>query len=141
MLMSDAATHLEEVKRRMPAGPPVASVTNLFYSGRMEHYLSHLSEMFDVVLIDTPPMLQIPDARVLARIAGGVIMVLRAGKTTRDAASAVRQRLQEDGTRILGTILNDWNPKHSPGGYYGYSTGYYKSYKSYYSKPDVKSDS
>ena len=116
----------------MPAGPPVASITNLLYSGRMEQYLGLLAEMFDVVLIDTPPMLQIPDARVLGRMAGGVVMVLRAGKTTRDAASAVRQRLQEDNTRILGTILNDWNPKSSPSGYYGYSKGYYQSYKSYY---------
>jgi capsular exopolysaccharide synthesis family protein len=119
----------------LPAGPPVASVTNLLYSGRMERYLAILAGMFDVVLIDTPPMLQIPDARVLGRMAGGVVLVLRAGKTTRDAATAVRQRLQEDNTRILGTILNDWNPKSSPSGYYGYSKGYYQSYKSYYAKP------
>jgi len=119
----------------LPAGPAVASITNLLYSGKMEQYLSILSEMFDVVLIDTPPMLQIPDARVIGRMAGGVVMVLRAGKTTRDAASAIRQRLQEDGTQILGSILNDWNPKASPGGYYGYTQGYYQSYKSYYAKP------
>lgn len=118
----------------LPAGPSVASVTNLLYSGRMEQYLEIFSSLFDVVLIDTPPMLQIPDARVLGRMAGGIIMVLRANKTTRDAANAVRQRLQEDGTKVLGTILNDWNPKASPGGYYGYNQGYYQSYKSYYGK-------
>ncbi|MBI2685991.1 MAG: polysaccharide biosynthesis tyrosine autokinase [Acidobacteria bacterium] len=117
----------------MPAGPAVASITNLLYSGRMEEYVEVLTRMFDVVLIDTPPMLQIPDARVLGRMAGGVVLVLRTARTTRDAALAVRQRLQEDGTRILGTILNDWNPKASPGGYYGYRQGYYQSYKSYYS--------
>lgn len=119
----------------MPAGPAVASVTNLLYSGRMEQYIELLTQLFDVVLIDTPPMLQIPDARVIGRMAGGIVMVLRAGKTTRDAALAVRQRLQEDGTRIFGTVLNDWNPKASPGGYYGYTDGYYQSYKSYYAKP------
>ncbi len=74
-------------------------------------------------------MLQIPDLRVLGRMSGGVVVVLRTSKTTRDA---VRQRLQADGTRILGTILNDWNPGASPGGYYGYKQGYYASYKSYY---------
>ena len=116
----------------LPAGPPVAAVTNLLYSGRMEQYLDVLSHLFDVVLIDTPPMLQIPDARVLGRMAGGVVVVLRTSKTTRDAADAVRQRLQADGTRILGTILNDWNPGASPGGYYGYKQDYYASYKSYY---------
>jgi len=65
-----------------------------------------------------------------------VILVLRAGKTTRDAAKAMRNQLQQDGTKIMGTILNDWNPKMSPGGYYGYAGGYYKSYKGYYGGTD-----
>ena len=116
----------------LPAGPSVAAVTNLLYSGRMEQYIDMLTSLFDVIMIDTPPMLQIPDARVLSRMCGGVVLVMRTGKTTRDAALAVRQRLQEDGTKILGTILNDWNPKASPGGYYGYTQGYYQSYKGYY---------
>jgi Mrp family chromosome partitioning ATPase len=55
-----------------------------------------------------------------------------AGKTTRDAAKAMRNQLQQDGTKIIGTILNDWNPKKSRGGYYGYEGGYYKRYKGYY---------
>jgi len=75
---------------------------------------------YDMVLIDTPPMLQMPDARVAGRYADAVVMVIRAGQTTRDAAIAARERLTEDGTRVLGTILNDWNPKVSPNGYYGY---------------------
>ena len=116
----------------LPAGPGVASATNLLYGTAMGRLLDALREEYDVVLIDTPPMLQIPDARILARMAGGVILVLRAGKTTRDAAKAMRNQLQQDGTKIIGTILNDWNPKASPGGYYGYAGGYYKRYKGYY---------
>jgi succinoglycan biosynthesis transport protein ExoP len=116
----------------MPAGPGVASATNLLYGNAMARLLEELRGEYDVVLIDTPPMLQIPDARILARMAGGVILVLRAGKTTRDAAKAMRNQLQQDGTKIIGTILNDWNPKKSRGGYYGYEGGYYKRYKGYY---------
>ena len=81
-----------------------------------------------MVLIDTPPTLQMPDARVVGRLADAVVMVLRAGETTRDAAIAARERLVEDGTRVLGAILNDWNPKQSPNGYYGYYRGYAKHY-------------
>jgi Mrp family chromosome partitioning ATPase len=96
----------------------------------MPDLLEHLKQDFDMVLIDTPPMLQMPDARVLGRMAGAVILVLRAGSTTRDAALAARQRFAEDKTNLLGTILNDWNPKSSPGGYYGsykgYGGGYYR---------------
>lgn len=116
----------------LPAGPGVASATNLLYGSGMVQLLELLREEYDVILIDTPPMLQIPDARILGRMAGGAILVLRAGKTTRDAAKAMRNQLQQDGTKIMGTILNDWNPKASPGGYYGYAGGYYKSYKGYY---------
>ena len=55
-------------------------------------------------------------ARVLGRMADRVILVVRAGQTTRAAALAAHQRFSEDGTKVLGTILNDWNPKHSPNG-------------------------
>jgi succinoglycan biosynthesis transport protein ExoP len=81
-------------------------------------------DKFDVVLIDTPPMLQIPDARVVARMADAALIVIRAGRTTRDAALAARQRLNEDSIPVLGTILNDWNPRLSLNGYYGYYDGY-----------------
>jgi Mrp family chromosome partitioning ATPase len=88
-------------------------------------------------------MLQIPDARVLGRMVDRVIMVLRAGKTTRDAAMAARQRFSEDGTQMLGTILNDWNPKRSPNGYYGNHGGYYyggyrDGYNAYYGPKKAK---
>jgi Mrp family chromosome partitioning ATPase len=64
-----------------------------------------------MVLIDTAPMLQIPDARVIGRLVDAVILVLRAGQTTREAGIAALQRFEEDGTPVLGTILNDWNPR------------------------------
>jgi hypothetical protein len=55
----------------LQAGPGVASATNLLYGTAMGQLLDALREEYDVVLIDTPPMLQIPDARILARMAGG----------------------------------------------------------------------
>jgi capsular exopolysaccharide synthesis family protein len=115
----------------LPSGPGVAGPTNLLYSKRFPEYLRRFQEEFDMVLIDTPPMLQIPDARVLGKLAGSVILVVRAGKTTRDAALAARSRLRDDGIAVMGTIMNDWNPKHSPGGYYGAYDGYAKYYRGY----------
>ena len=56
--------------------------------------------------------------RVLGRSADGVVLVARAGATTRQAAIAANQRLADDGIHLLGTILNDWDPKSSRGGYY-----------------------
>jgi polysaccharide biosynthesis transport protein len=111
----------------LPSGPGTSAATNLIYGLHMPELLKYARTNFDIVLIDTPPMLQISDARVLGRMADRVIMVIRAGFTTRDAAVAARQRFDEDGTRVLGTILNDWNPKSAPDGYYGYSSKYYRA--------------
>mgnify|MGYP000930294047 CR=1 FL=1 len=110
----------------LTAGVRTSTATNLLYSQRMRELLKELKQQFDVIVIDTPPMLQIPDARVLGRLADRVILVIRSRFTTRDAAQAAFRRFQEDGTEVLGTILNCWNPKHSPYSYYGYYRyGYY----------------
>ncbi len=114
----------------LPSGPATSAAGNLLYSANLPELLAKFKSEFDMVLIDTPPMLQMPDARVIGRMADAVVLVARAGQTTRDAAVAARSRLVEDETRILGTILNNWDPKMSPGGYYGYYRGY--SYRGYY---------
>jgi capsular exopolysaccharide synthesis family protein len=116
----------------LTSGPATRAASSLLFSGNMAELLAKFKAEFDMVLIDTPPMLQMPDARVVGRMADAVILVARAGHTTREAAVAARGRLVEDDTRVLGTILNDWNPKMSPGGYYGYYKGY--SYRGYYGK-------
>lgn len=115
----------------LPAGPHVAGPTNLLYSKRFSDALAKLKKEFSMILIDTPPMLQIPDARVIGRVTQGVVLVVRANVTTRDAAVAARARLRDDGVRVIGTVMNDWNPKRSPGGYYGYYDGYHKCYRRY----------
>jgi polysaccharide biosynthesis transport protein len=115
----------------LTSGPGTSAATNLLYGSHMPEVLKYLRQEFDVVLIDTPPMLQIPDARILGRLADRVIMIIRSGHTTRDAASAACHRFSEDGTSLMGTILNDWNPKLTPNGYYGYYDKYYSSYKRY----------
>jgi capsular exopolysaccharide synthesis family protein len=95
----------------IPSGPGATRISNLFYSARMEALLTRLKKDFDMVLIDTCPMMRLPDARILGRLSDGVVLVLRAGQTARDAALAARRRLEEDGTRIIGALLNDWNPR------------------------------
>jgi capsular exopolysaccharide synthesis family protein len=114
----------------LPSGPPTTSAANLLYSPHLAELLAKFKTEYDMVLVDTPPVLQMTDARVVARVADGLVFVVRAGQTTRDAAVAACQRFSADRIRVIGTILNDWNPKTSPNGYYGsyknaYSGGYY----------------
>jgi capsular exopolysaccharide synthesis family protein len=127
----------------LTSGPTTSAATSLLYSNRMPELLKRLRGEFETIFLDTPPMLQISDARVLGRMVDRVILVVRSGKTTRDAAQAAYQRFSEDGTKVLGTILNDWNPKHSPNGYYGYSNGHYYNgyYRNVYSSESKTSES
>lgn len=111
----------------LPGGSCNVTPTNLFYSPRMGKLLARLRREFDMILIDAPPMIHLADARVLGRLADGVILVVRAGQTTTESARFAIQRFAEDGTRVLGTILNSWDPKSS--GTYGY--GNYGAYKDY----------
>jgi len=95
----------------------------LFFSPKLGALVSCLQERFDCVLFDTAPALPFPDARLWAKHADGVVLVVRSGVTTREEAGTACERFQHDGIAVLGTILNDWAP--SDGGrlanyYYGY---------------------
>jgi polysaccharide biosynthesis transport protein len=117
----------------LPSGPADAGIASLLHSPQIPGLLRRLRQEFDMVLIDTPPMLQMPDARVLGRLADGVILVVRSNQTMRDAALAAKDRFEGDGTRVIGTVLNNWDLKHSSTYGYGYGYGYGKG-DSYYSK-------
>jgi succinoglycan biosynthesis transport protein ExoP len=109
----------------LPSGPGRANVAGMLYSARVVELMNRLRRQFDMVLIDTAPVLIVPDSRILARASDAVVLVFRAGYTSHDSALAAARCFEEDGTRILGTVLNDWNPRAA-----GY--GQYKSYHSHY---------
>jgi capsular exopolysaccharide synthesis family protein len=113
----------------LTSGKSRYKVTTLLYSSRLPELLDLLRTRFDTIVFDTPPMVNIADARLVGRYADGVVMVVRSMYTTRDAALLARQRLQEDGTRLLGMILNGWDP-NVPG--YSYYRNYYAGYHHYY---------
>lgn len=102
----------------LPAGHCHASISNLLHSPGTSEFLQRMRREFDMVLIDTPPILPMPDARVLGRLVDGVILVVRAERTTKQTAAAASQRLMDDGTRVLGTVLNEWDPRKQKFGPY-----------------------
>jgi capsular exopolysaccharide synthesis family protein len=111
----------------LPAGSGNVNPSKLFYSSRMSRLFERLRREFDMVTVDAPPMIHLADARVLGQLADGVILVIRAGQTTTESALFASQRFAEDGTRVLGTVLNNWDPKTSRR--YGY--GSYADYQAY----------
>jgi succinoglycan biosynthesis transport protein ExoP len=116
----------------LPAGSAASSISNLLHSPRALDLLQRMRRESDMVIIDTPPMLQMPDARVLGRLADAVILVVRSARTTKETAAAAGQRLAEDGTRLLGTVLNEWDPRKTSHAAHDYG---YRPYHYHESRP------
>jgi Mrp family chromosome partitioning ATPase len=91
----------------------------LVYSPTLVPLLRQLKKAFDVILIDTPPLLQVADARLFSRIADGAVMVVRARHTSVEALAAARRPLAADDSRVLGLVLNDWDMQSSLRSHYG----------------------
>jgi succinoglycan biosynthesis transport protein ExoP len=106
----------------LPGGRSPINASILLNSPRMSALLGRLRTEFDMVVVDAPPLMHLADARVLGRLSDGVILVIRAGQSSIESVFLAGQRFAEDGTFVLGGILNGWNPNESPG--YGYAYGY-----------------
>jgi capsular exopolysaccharide synthesis family protein len=102
----------------LPSGEYANHEFNMLYSKRLLELIAQARHDYDVVLIDTPPLLVMPDARVFGRFADGIVLVLRAAHTDRATALVTQQRIHDDQTTLLGTILNDW--KSDVDSYKGY---------------------
>lgn len=91
----------------------------LLASKRMQRLLESLQDYSDVIILDTPPCLPLADAVVLARRVDGVLLVLDAGNTRREAAIKAKEAIERAGGRILGVVLNRVST-HGDGYYYHY---------------------
>ena len=103
----------------LPSGELPPNPAELMGSQRMQELLHELAQQVDVVLIDSPPVLSVADAAVLARGVDGVLLVLEAGKTRREAARHAVERLRQVGANLVGVVLNAV-PTHR-GSYHYYS--------------------
>ncbi|MCK5557132.1 MAG: CpsD/CapB family tyrosine-protein kinase, partial [Candidatus Hydrogenedentes bacterium] len=90
--------------------------------------LETLSQKYDQILIDSPPILPVADARIIASIADATILVLRAGKSSRKLSEHAVRILRGSGARILGAVMNDIRIQRSSR-HYGYGYGYSYAYK------------
>ncbi len=108
--------------------PPNPS--ELIGSKKMRDLLNSITPLYDYIIIDSPPLLGLSDAVILSTLADGVIIVIKAGETTREAVQRARKRLADVNAKILGVVLNDvdiMRPDYRY--YYNYYYGYYDSGK------------
>ena len=92
----------------LPTGPVDASSMTLLHSADFYTLLKRCRKDFDLILIDTPPLMLYADARILGRLSDGVVMVVRANTRSKEELRAVCERLRQDQIPVIGTILNDW---------------------------------
>ena len=111
----------------LPAGTLPPNPLEFLGGERMHDLLGTLRDRYDVVLIDTPPVLVTADAALMGMQADGVVMVVRAGKTERHAARHAVEQIVNLGGRLLGAVLNDPDARTSRYGRYAddyYGHGY-----------------
>ena len=90
----------------LPGGSEPANISKLLHSTYLDSLIEKARSEYDFVLIDSPPMMGMADARLLSRNADGVILISRAGETSPEQLGEARERLADDGTPVIGTILN-----------------------------------
>ncbi|ANC22246.1 tyrosine protein kinase [Bacillus cereus] len=102
----------------MSAGPIPPNPAELLGYRKMDEVLLEAYKMFDIVLIDTPPVMAVTDAQILANKCDGVVLVARSEKTEKDKLIKVKQILDKASGKLLGVILNDKREEQEPYGYY-----------------------
>jgi capsular exopolysaccharide synthesis family protein len=88
------------------AGPIPPNSSELLGSTQMRHLMDLLREQYDVVIMDTPPILPVTDAVVASSLADGVILVVQAGKTRSGEVHHAQEVLQAAHANLLGVVLN-----------------------------------
>jgi capsular exopolysaccharide synthesis family protein len=104
----------------MTAGPIPPNPAEMLGSKSMQKLLEMLREQFEIILIDTPPVLAVTDAQLLASQSDGVLMVINAGKIKKDIATKAKENLLRVNARLLGVVLNNVKHRASEEYYYYY---------------------
>lgn len=114
----------------MPCGPIPPNPAELLHTERFRELLDHLTRRYDRVILDSPPVIAVTDATVLSTITDGVLMVVKAGHTTKDMLAQAKRRLADVNANVLGVVLNDLDIEKRQYGYDYYR--YYHRYGYYY---------
>jgi capsular exopolysaccharide synthesis family protein len=118
-LADDAEAVIQEIESIpnlavIVAGTATYQSNELFASSRFPELLKQLQENFDLVLIDTPPVLHVSDASAMAGQMDGVILVVRSGSTEAASIEQIRDEMDLVGGRIVGSVLNGTRTKFKP---------------------------
>ena len=106
------------------AGPVPPNPAELLDGPRARQIFATLRENFDLVLVDSPPVLPVTDAMVLSKYADGTLLVVAAGQTKRTELQRAAERFAQANASIVGIVLNEVTKQSAYGSGYGYGYGY-----------------
>ena len=115
-------------------GPIPPNPSELLHSESFARLLADLKTRFDRIIIDSPPIVPVTDAAILATQVDGTILIVRAFKTSRDLVRRAKRTLNDVGARIVGSVLNAVELDRPEYGYYRYQ--YYKYEGGYGQEPE-----
>jgi succinoglycan biosynthesis transport protein ExoP len=111
------------------SGPTPPNPSELLASDRMKHLIEDVRSKYAYVIFDSPPVLAVTDAVVLAANADGVVLCVHGGQTAREDVQRSAERLRQANIPVLGAILNNLDLQQ-------YGSAYRKSYYDYYQSED-----
>ena len=123
----------------VPVGRDVSNSLSLLSTPRLPALLDYLAAMFDIVLIDSPPVGVIIDAAEIAKSCDGTVIVVNYNSISRRELSDVKRQIERAGCPVLGAVLNEVPMDSYSNRRYYYKQGYYSHY--YYSSGSGSSDS
>jgi capsular exopolysaccharide synthesis family protein len=124
--ITDPAQSLDSTVRRLEsanlsvllAGQPNGAVYEMFSGPRFERLIAEARRRYDYVLIDTPPVVPVPDCREIGKCADGLLVVVAAHKTRRTQLAEAFSLLESD--KVVGLVFNGLEPSGTTGYGYGY---------------------
>ena len=130
--LEDALQQFEESNLWiLPSGPIPPNPAELVGSDRMAEICTELAKNFDHIVIDSPPVLAVTDATIMAGLVDGVVLIAESGRTHRAGLLRTRAVLENAGARILGVVLNKLDLRRDGSYGYGYGYHYYPQYGRY----------
>ncbi|NHN34318.1 CpsD/CapB family tyrosine-protein kinase [Paenibacillus agricola] len=102
------------------SGPVPPNPSELLASKRMTGLLNELREQYDMIIVDTPPIMAVTDSQIVATKCDGVLLVLDSGTVKREVALMAKQKLELVNAKILGVVLNKMSKKNTNSYYYYY---------------------
>ncbi|MEH7134978.1 CpsD/CapB family tyrosine-protein kinase [Priestia megaterium] len=104
----------------LTSGPIPPNPAELLASNNMTELLKEMNEQFDMAIFDTPPVLAVADAQILANQVEGSILVVSSGKTDKEAAIKAKELLLKANAKVLGAVLNNRKMEEGSDYYYYY---------------------